>query len=650
MHEQFFPLVVLPLFFLSCFSSAGEIFIEQQILKDHDASGCRFGYAVAISGNSLIVGAASEEDAARSGAAFVFTNNDGKWTQQKKILPDDKHAISSRFGWATAIHADTAVIGAPSDYGGGSVHIYTRSDGRWSRQQKLTSTNKNDKAFGCSLGLFGDTLVVGVEEADVSSRNNQGAAIVFVRNSNNWTEQQRLTASDGNACDHFGCSVGIYEETIIVGALKANVGGKSNQGAAYIFTRADATWSERQKLIAETDESGICFGNAVAICDKTAVVGAPEKKIRTGAAYIFVQSGDIWSQQQLLTAADGAYSDRLGSAAAISGDTVVLGAPQANLTGKFSRGAAYIFTRTDAVWSQQRKLIASDNMDFNKFGSAAALDQNTALVGAYANYPGKAYIFDTNCDSSPIVRTGPVACPNPVIVGNPVLLTVAAYTPDNDSFSCNWDFGDGSSGSASAAIHTYSAVRSYTAVATIKNSAGKTTTCSTTIMVADAKEASGKSAELNLSKIQVQLNFKKTGTKDAVSVSGLLNIPDGFNPKGTTAEVNIGGLNKSFVLDEKGNAKTDSDENKNNRLKIGVKYKRGVLVAGPTKFSISLRNGDFQDTLALIGFNEKDTAYDRVYVPTTIAVGGRTFVGKLPTTYKAQTDKSCPPGGKELEK
>jgi hypothetical protein len=171
-------------------------------------------------------------------------------------------------------------------------------------------------------------------------------------------------ATDYAAGDHLGISVAVSGDTLIAGAYRANVGGNSNQGAAYVFTRSGPNWSQQQKLVAADGAADDQFGISVALDGDTALVGAYLANVggnfRQWAAYVFTRSGASWSQQQKLAAAAGAASDEFGYSVALDGETALVGTYGANVGGNSNQGAAYIFTRSGASWSQQQKLVAAD--------------------------------------------------------------------------------------------------------------------------------------------------------------------------------------------------------------------------------------------------------------------------------------------------
>jgi hypothetical protein len=175
------------------------------------------------------------------------------------------------------------------------------------------------------------------------------------------------------------------------------------QGAAYVFTNSGGIWRQQQELTPSDGTADDYFGlNLVRSSDgKTALIGALFKefgsKSYTGAAYVFTNSGESWSQQQELTASNEAYQDYFGSAVALSSDgkTALIGASGKTVNSTLYQGAAYVFTNPDGSWTQQQELTASKGA--KQFGTSVALssDGNTALVGAFAknSYQGAAYVF-----------------------------------------------------------------------------------------------------------------------------------------------------------------------------------------------------------------------------------------------------------------
>ena len=237
------------------------------------------------------------------------------------------------------------------------------------------------------MALDGETALVGAYAAAVGGNVDQGAAYVFVREGASWSQQQKLVASDGAADDRFGVSVALDGETALVGVHLADVNGLADAGKMYIFERGPIPWPQSAQSIASDGAAGDYFGYSVALDGETALVGADGADVggndNQGAAYVFVRNGPIWVQQQKLVASDGAAGDLFGSSVALNGETALVGASNTGVNGNTGQGAAYLFVREGASWSQQQKLVASDGTADDGFGRSVALDGETALVGAF---------------------------------------------------------------------------------------------------------------------------------------------------------------------------------------------------------------------------------------------------------------------------
>ena len=362
-----------------------------------------FGSSLAVSGDMAIVGAASSFG--KPGAAYVFTRNAlGQWQQMQTLTASVDEAPNDYFGRAVAISGNTAVVGASGDSGfRGAAYVFERdSSGVWNETQKLTvSDGIPYDNFGLSVAISGDAIVIG-SWAEVSGLGVQaGAAYVFERNdTGQWTESQTLTASDEEAYDFFGTSVSISGDTIVVGANGDDDRG-FHTGTSYVFERNVGLWTETQKLVASDAQGDDQLGYSVIVQDDRLIIGAPGDDLGRGAAFIYVQEDSgSWVESQKLTATNRVYAAFFGSSVALSGDTALIGAPYET----DSVGAAYLFMEDESgLLTQRQKLIASDPQNYAEFGGAVAVSGDTAIVGARGDgilpdgstpsYTGAAYIF-----------------------------------------------------------------------------------------------------------------------------------------------------------------------------------------------------------------------------------------------------------------
>ena len=355
-----------------------------------------FGCSVAVSGDTAVVGAPHHAvgSNASQGAAYIFVYSGGVWTQQAELGASD----GDDFGCSVAVSGDTVVVGASaSDADQGAAYVFVRSGDTWSQQAELSPSDGGAfELFGSSVAIDGNTTLVGAPQEAVGSDASQGAAYVFAGSGSTWTQQAELTASDGAADDNFGRSVALSGDTALVGAPQHARGGNAYQGAAYVFSRSDSTWTRRAELSAADGAAWDTFAWSVALSADTALVGAPcagGGNDGQGAAYVFAGSGSAWTQHAELTASDGASVDLFGWAVALSGDTALVGAPQHAVGGNDQQGAAYAFAGSGSTWTQQAELSAADGAGRDYFGRAVALSGDAALVAAPHADQGAAYVF-----------------------------------------------------------------------------------------------------------------------------------------------------------------------------------------------------------------------------------------------------------------
>ncbi|MGE0127290.1 MAG: putative Ig domain-containing protein [Blastocatellales bacterium] len=377
-------------------SGAGQpVWTQQQKLNAvSGASGDSFGNAVALDGGTVVVGAAQYDGGILDkGAAYVFVRSSTGWALQQRLTANDG-AVKDRFGWAVALSGDTVIVGAPYKTPGtngpqGSVYVFTRSNTNWTQQQKLTASDGAlGDQFGWSVALSGDTALVGAYTDSIGVPDHQGSAYVFLRYAANWAQQRKLFAAEGRKLDLLGFAVALDHDTALVGAVADDIGANEDQGSAYVFVVRDNRSVEQQRLIANDGAGEEQFGRAVALDGDTLAVGAneydPGPNQGQGAVYVFTRGGaaqPVWTLQQKLFANDGVVGNAFGRALALDADTLAIGAPGDGVVNT-GPGAAYIFVRNGAVWTQQKKLLAGGGANGDGFGKAIALDGDTVAVGA----------------------------------------------------------------------------------------------------------------------------------------------------------------------------------------------------------------------------------------------------------------------------
>jgi trimeric autotransporter adhesin len=392
-------------------------FVQQSELSDKPgASGEEFGEAVAVSGRTLVVGTIQHmantpgSTDVEPGAAYVFTAPASGWAhaRQAAILQAPRGQHEEEFGRSVAISGNTIVIGAPFREVGrhtdqGAAYVFVKPASGWRSATPtagLTAAGgAADEFFGESVAISGNTVLVGAPGRKVGKHAAQGAVDVFAvpRSPRAGTPRQlaELTAPHGQANDALGVSVAISGPTIVAGADLHQVGTTAEQGVAYIFAKHNTSWRNARETAQLTDEHGEArelFGRTVAIWQNTVVVGAPGRggvNTQRGAAYVFVKPASGWAgsltQTAELTASDPGKRDEFGTALAISGGLIVAGAPFHEVGTHTEQGAAYVFVKPATGWTtatETGELIATGGAEGDHLGRSVALSGDTILLSA----------------------------------------------------------------------------------------------------------------------------------------------------------------------------------------------------------------------------------------------------------------------------
>jgi hypothetical protein len=363
-------------------------------------------HASAPSGSTSARPALSKSTAPADLRAAIRRTLDGDgWVQTQQVTEPDP-GFDPEFGVSVVVHGTTAMIGAQQAKvnghdGQGAVYVFQKSNGTWTRTQKLTSDDGDTyNMFGNAIVFDGDTALIGAYGAVVNDNYSQGAVYAFKRVNGVWTQTQKLTIDDGQMFDNFGYSIALHGTTAVIGADGAQVGDNGFQGAAYVFDGSGGTWTKTHKLVASDGGAGDIFGYSVAFDGTRVLIGAYGDDGYQGAVYVYGASGGGWTQTQKLVASDGAPNAYFGYATALSGSTFLVGAWGAEPGGNDMQGSAYVFTESNGMWTQVQQFGASDGMPHDKFGHSVALQGTTALVGAdgwsNASAQGAVYAFDAS--------------------------------------------------------------------------------------------------------------------------------------------------------------------------------------------------------------------------------------------------------------
>lgn len=331
---------------------------QQKLTGDDTAIDDQFGYSVAINEGTIVVGAPYDAGTAGAyqGSVYVFVRNGSVWTKQQKLRASDA-GLADLFGSLVDINGETLVVGVPDDgspllgSSHGSAYVFVRNGSIWTQQQKIIANDASaNDLFGGAVSIRGDTIVAGAPFEGRAGSGETGSAYVFVRTGTTWTQQQKLTASDAANGDRFGATVGIAGETIVIGSPFDSVSASGyQQGSAYVFERVGSSWLQQQKLTANDAATEDLFGVSVGISSRIIVIGSAFSDLASrrdeGSAYVFVPDGSNWVQHQKLTANDARTADHFGNAVGISGNNIIIGALDSDGPAGVNQGSVYVFSR-----------------------------------------------------------------------------------------------------------------------------------------------------------------------------------------------------------------------------------------------------------------------------------------------------------------
>jgi hypothetical protein len=435
----------------------------------------QLGYSISLSGNTLAVGAFGEASASitdptdntamGAGAVYVFVRTGTTWTQQAYLKASNVETGDS-FGEAVSLSGDTLAVGAPSEdsagigtsgnpadntaMGAGAAYVFVRMGTTWTQQAYLKASNTGmGDSFGWSVSLSGDTLAVGAQDEDSAatgvngdpnddSAGQAGAVYVFTRRGANWTQEAYLKASNTGMGDSFGRSVSLSGDTLAVGAPDEDSAGSDpsdnavgQAGAVYVFTRANKIWTQQAYLKAPNARMGAIFGWSVSLSRDTLAIssvnessaatgvdgnGADTSATGAGAVYVFVRAGTTWTQQAYLKASNTGAGDSFGWSVSLSRDVLAVGAiaegsAATGIDGNgadnsaVGAGAVYVFDRTGTTWKQRAYLKASNTGMSDNFGFSVALSGDTLAISA-ATEGGGTTGFNGNQGDNSAPRSG----------------------------------------------------------------------------------------------------------------------------------------------------------------------------------------------------------------------------------------------------
>jgi len=364
-------------------------------LKDPAATGGdQFGNSVAVSGATAVVGAWGTNSLA--GVAYIYVKGTSGWPKKPiAILADPSATGMDSFGWSVAVSKNTVLVGADgTDSGSGAAYIYVKTASGW--PTKPTTTLLDPAAsrdeFGSSVAVSGGTVVVSADAAN----SDTGKAYIYVRTAKGWQTTPTAKLSDPTATtyDYFGSSVAVSGTTAVVGSS-----GTSSTGAAYVYVKGASGWPTKPTTTLSDPVAmlGDAFGFSVAVSGGTAVVGAfGTGHDEDGKGYIYVMGASGWPTKPTTTLANpnphGVTT--FASSVAVSGTIVVVG----NAFARSEKGVAYIYVKGASGWPTTSTATLSDPAatQGDHFGWSVAVSGKTAVVGASDVAPpdaGIAYIY-----------------------------------------------------------------------------------------------------------------------------------------------------------------------------------------------------------------------------------------------------------------
>jgi len=345
---------------------------------------------LSVSGDTVIAGAYNDYvEGVMTGSAHVFVRSGLTWSfQQALTAPDGLE--SDRFGWSVAVSGTTAIVGsqlasAAANHSG-AVYVFVRygTNSTWSLEAKLEAPDPQEyHLFGNSVAIDGNTVVVGAP-SDTDNGFYAGAVYVYTRSGTVWTLQQKILAPDGATNDEFGYDVALDGDTLVAGARWSGAAA-SNGGAAYVFVRSATHWTVQAELTASDATADDRFGEGVAVSGNRIVVRT--LPVTGGRAYAFVRGGSTWSEEQLLVPPVPASNDGWIGSVAIEGTRIALGVPFDDGHAPYA-GAVHVYEHNGTSWVLRQTVHAVDGTEYDRFGVCCDLRDGRLIVGSDTHVHG----------------------------------------------------------------------------------------------------------------------------------------------------------------------------------------------------------------------------------------------------------------------
>lgn len=406
--------------------------IQARIDNAGTPSGDGFGSASALEDTTLVVGAPDDDTVAGrdSGAVYIFERVGPAWELRQKLLPPPGMSPSPwdgpLFGTSVALSGDRLAVGAPRAHQQGRVLVFTRAAGAWSLAAELAQSDPSSYAeFGAAVALRGTRLLVGAPQAEAGWRS--GAVYAFEEVGGTWLFRQKVVSA--------GTSSGLGATLAVSLSGTIAVAGAPVSGSASLLALSAGTWSEAQRLVPPTPDSPGDFGRAVALTETEAFVGAPSwaeapYSPAVGAVHVFRSSGGTWAAEQVLKPATDDYGRRFGSAMAVDGARLAVGAP-----GYYQEGAVHLFEAVAGSWTPATLLEGSGVGLGPGFGASVAVHSGRVVVGdPGADSPagsssGTVDVFGPSASDLAVAIAGPASTEQGALVTAGVQLTNSGPAP-----------------------------------------------------------------------------------------------------------------------------------------------------------------------------------------------------------------------------
>jgi len=366
-----------------------------ELTESDGEQGDQFGGSIAISGDTVVVGAIKRYSSG-VGAVYVFVKPKSGWRNMRQVaeLTASESGTSDWLGYSVSIDGDTVVAGAPNASPGfpyqGEAYVWVKPKGGWRNMietARLTVTGGVSRIrLGTSISVSGNTVAVGAPRAKVGRHLHAGAVFVFVKPANGWRSTKQTAKLSLSGGYGLGLSVSVSGNALVT----------VDPGTAYVFVRPSTGWANTTIPTATLSTTDAASAFSVGIEANTIITGAIDVDQHQGAAYVYVEPQGGWtnmSQTAKLTASDGKAGDGLGYSVSVHGRKVVAGACYKNQ----QQGAAYLYIKPPSGWentTETAELVASDGKPNQFFGLSVGVAADTVVAGAPDNTKsGAAYVF-----------------------------------------------------------------------------------------------------------------------------------------------------------------------------------------------------------------------------------------------------------------